>query len=191
VTDRFYREAYPELIGISYSGAPRLRDRPPGWGTALPANPLSEPDPARAVRHELVLQGGAMGTLREAEFDGERRPLQELFRTHQLAWAINGVTVKGHAHTPLVTLKRGESCVLAVMNDTAWHHPLHMHGHFFRVVTRNGEATRHREWCDTVLLAPRERVEVAFVAGEPGDWMLHCHVLAHQSGGMMATMRVL
>ena len=190
VNDVFYREAAPRLIGISYSGAPRLRGQSPGWSTALAANPIPEPDLARAVRHEIVLQGGAMGRLREAEYGGARRPLGELFRAHQIAWAINGVAVQGHAHAPLVTLRRGSSCLLAVENDTAWHHPLHLHGHFFRIVTRNGEATRHREWCDTILLAPRERAEVAFVAGEPGDWMLHCHVLAHQAGGMMGTVRV-
>ena len=76
------------------------------------------------------------------------------------------------------------------MNDTRWHHPIHLHGHAFRVLTRNGRPTRAREWQDTVLMAPDERVEVAFVADSPGDWMLHCHILDHQEGGMMAVVRV-
>ena len=62
--------------------------------------------------------------------------------------------------------------------------------HAFRVLTRNGRPTRAREWQDTVLMAPDERVEVAFVADSPGDWMLHCHILDHQEGGMMAVVRV-
>ena len=42
----------------------------------------------------------------------------------------------------------------------------------------------------TVLLPPRARAEVAFVADNPGNWMLHCHVLEHQASGMMAVVRV-
>jgi FtsP/CotA-like multicopper oxidase with cupredoxin domain len=43
---------------------------------------------------------------------------------------------------------------------------------------------------DTVLIRPRERVRVAFVADNPGDWMLHCHVMDHQVGGLMTIIRV-
>ena len=43
---------------------------------------------------------------------------------------------------------------------------------------------------DTVLLQPKERVEVAFVADNPGDWMLHCHIIEHQETGMMGYIRV-
>jgi FtsP/CotA-like multicopper oxidase with cupredoxin domain len=77
-----------------------------------------------------------------------------------------------------------------MVNETAWHHPMHLHGHAFRVLSRNGQPTRYREWQDTVLLAPRERVEIAFVADNPGDWMFHCHILEHQAAGMMSTIRV-
>ena len=72
---------------------------------------------------------------------------------------------------------------------TAWHHPMHLHGHSFRVLSRNGAPTPRREWLGTVLMSPRETVEIAFAADNPGDWMLHCHVLEHQAGGMMACLR--
>ena len=75
-------------------------------------------------------------------------------------------------------------------NSTAWWHPVHLHGHAFHVLARDGVPQPHRELADTVLLAPRSRAEIAFVADNPGDWMLHCHVLEHQAGGMMATIRV-
>src|SRR5882762_4802250 len=58
------------------------------------------------------------------------------------------------------------------------------------VLTREGRSARHREWLDTVLLPPRTRAEIAFVADNPGNWMLHCHVLEHQHAGMMAVVRV-
>jgi FtsP/CotA-like multicopper oxidase with cupredoxin domain len=121
---------------------------------------------------------------------GQIMDLREMMR-HGMAWAINGVAVAGgHLHHPLLTLQQGRSYVLALRNDTAWHHPMHLHGHAFRVIARNGQATARREWQDTVLLGPRESADIAFVADNPGDWMFHCHILEHQEGGMMGTIRV-
>ncbi|MGC5189044.1 multicopper oxidase domain-containing protein, partial [Escherichia coli] len=74
--------------------------------------------------------------------------------------------------------------------ETAWWHPMHLHGHSFRVLRRNDAPTLRREWQDTVLLAPRESVAIAFVADNPGDWMFHCHILEHQESGMMGVIRV-
>ncbi len=107
-----------------------------------------------------------------------------------MAWAINGVSQSGHQHEPLLVLPRNSSNILRLVNDTAWHHPIHLHGHSFRVISRNGNPTRFREWQDTVLMAPRERAEIAFVADNPGDWMIHCHILEHQAGGMMSSIRI-
>lgn len=105
-------------------------------------------------------------------------------------WTINGVSVTGHLHEPFLTLKRNGSYVFVMHNDTAFHHPIHLHGHSFRVLSRDGRPTRHKEFEDTVLMAPNERVEIAFVADNPGDWMIHCHILEHQEGGMMGTIPV-
>jgi len=111
-----------------------------------------------------------------------------------MAWTVNGVANgcgdDGRAFEPLFVLRKGRSYALELVNDTAWHHPIHLHGHSFRVVSRNGAPTRHREWLDTVMLDPRERAVIAFVADNPGDWMFHCHVLEHQAGGMMTCIRV-
>ena len=81
--------------------------------------------------------------------------------------------------------------MLRLVNDTAWPHPIHLHGHAFRLLTHNDRPTRHREWLDTALLLARETAEIAFVADNPGDWMFHCHVLEHQEAGMMACLRVI
>ena len=113
-----------------------------------------------------------------------------------MAWAINGVAASGpddhgsHVMAPTFTLERGRTCIIAMVNETAWHHPMHLHGHTFRVLSRNGQPTRLKEWQDTVLVDPRERVEIAFVADNPGDWMFHCHILEHQIAGMMSIIRV-
>ena len=178
VVDDFYpRRAY-RLLDLRY-GATRLhggRARAPL--PSLAPNPIAEPDLAQAERHVVEFGGGMMGRMSRA------------MRRDGMAWTVNGVAVKDHDHGAFLKLRLGRSVVLELVNDTQWHHPIHLHGHVFRVLTRDGRATRHREWLDTVLLSPQERAEIAFVADNPGDWMFHCHVLEHQVSGMMAVIRI-
>jgi FtsP/CotA-like multicopper oxidase with cupredoxin domain len=107
-------------------------------------------------------------------------------------WSINGVSASegDHTHAPFLTLRQGETCILELRNQTAWWHPIHLHGHSFRIVRRNRSSVPGQPLADTALLAPRETAEIAFVADNPGDWMFHCHVLEHQASGMMALIRV-
>lgn len=157
---------------------------------ALPPNPLPEPELSKAVRHKVVLEGGARGQLRSARVGGKEVPIQTLVREHGMAWAMNGIANAEHNHDPLITLKRGSSCIVTIDNQTEWPHPMHLHGMAFRVLSVNGTPTRYREWRDTVFVVPKGSVEIAFVAESPGDWMFHCHILQHQQGGMMASVRV-
>ena len=113
--------------------------------------------------------------------------------TDKAVWAINGTSMTGDGHAgmhPLLAFKLGQSCLLTMRNETAWWHPMHFHGHSFRVLSRNGSPVPHRQWSDTVLLPPKESVDVAFVADNPGDWMLHCHVTDHQMAGLMTVLRI-
>lgn len=187
VADTFYRGLEYNLLDIVYGPEP-LRNRPLDAPLSLAANTMPEPDLAGAVRHEVTFGGGMMGGMMAMR--GGRNADMRSMMHDGMAWAINGVATKGHVMDPLLTFSRGNSCILALRNDTAWYHPIHLHGHSFRVISRNGESTRYREWQDTVLLSPRERAEIAFVADNPGDWMVHCHVLEHQEGGMMGVIRV-
>jgi FtsP/CotA-like multicopper oxidase with cupredoxin domain len=91
---------------------------------------------------------------------------------------------------PILTLARDKTHLFAMTNRTAWPHPMHLHGHSFRVLRRNGAPVDDPPLRDTVLLMPDETVEVAFVADNPGDWMFHCHILEHQKSGMMGVVRV-
>ena len=189
VTDGFFRSGAYRLIHL----APE-----PGGGAGLAgtpivapaANPLPEPDLAAATMVSIKLGGGMMDPrLRRGEITRDQAVAQ---MRHGLIWSLNGQSMVDHAHKhePLLRLDRGRSYVFAMENDTAWHHPMHLHGHTFRVVARNGRPTTHREWRDTVLLDPGERVDIAFVADNPGEWMFHCHILDHQAFGMMASIRV-
>src|SRR5216684_1412356 len=180
ITDSFYRNRAYRLVDIAYSNETPVRDHALDAPRALPANTMPEPDVDRAERHEVLLGGGMMGGM-GGMMSGGMGGMES-----RAIWAINGVGASGHAMAPMVTLARGKTCVLAIRNETAWFHPMHLHGHSFRVIARNGKPTRYREWRDTVLVPPRETADMAFVADNPGDWMFHCHVLEHQDGGMMS-----
>jgi len=201
VVDRFYRGLEYRLLDLVYRDRP-LRESAPDWAMALPANSLAEPDIAGAHRHEVIFNGGMMGSMVMAEMGGSMGAgsrgggmmgamgsMMGMMHGGDV-WFVNGKAAQGHIVDPMLTLARGRSHVIAMANATAWHHPIHLHGHSFRVISRNGRPTRHREWQDTVLMAPREKVEIAFVADNPGDWMFHCHILEHQASGMMGVIRV-
>lgn len=184
IWDEFDRRVHYVMMDLAWSDEP-VRDEPLDGPPALPANPLPEPILENAVTHEIDFGGGMMGGL------GRERMRELLHRG--MAWTVNGEPIDehtAHRHPPLFTLERGRTCRLVYRNNTAWHHPIHLHGHHFRVLARNGSPERHRPLHDTVLIGPRETVETAFVADNPGDWMLHCHVLEHQAGGMTGLIRV-
>lgn len=192
VVDTFYRDREYELTTLVYEGT-AIRPSGTHGPPALPPNPLIEPDLTAAERHEVTLDGGMMGDMRGLVIDGAAADTvadMGVLRRTGLMWGMNGVAAARHDVEPALTLARGRSYVLRIDNRTAWHHPMHLHGHSFRVVARDGKPTTHREWRDTVMVAPRETADIAFVADNPGDWMFHCHILEHLAGGMMSLVRV-
>jgi FtsP/CotA-like multicopper oxidase with cupredoxin domain len=190
VIDNFYRGLEYRFIDLVY-GNEVLREKPLTTPVALAANTVPEPDMNSAERHEVTFNGGMMGgmMMRDRAGMGSMMNMMEMMHTGRI-WFINGVAVLGHVMEPMLTLKRDRTYVLTMNNETAWWHPMHLHGHAFRVISRNGIQTKLHEWRDTVLMSPREKVEVAFVADNPGDWMFHCHILEHQESGMMGVIRV-
>lgn len=65
-------------------------------------------------------------------------------------------------------------------------HPMHLHGHFFQVLSKNGKPVQGSPIMkDTLNVKPGETYEVAFEADNPGEWMFHCHDLHHASAGMV------
>ena len=189
VIDDFYPRFAYRLVDLAYDGAAPVREEPLDPPTMLPANTMPEPNLGQAKPHRIEFTGGMMGGMTGAFMDGQWRDIREMMHAGKM-WAVNGVVATGHVMAPLLTLTRGDTYILDMVNDTAWHHPIHLHGHAFRVVSRNEKPTEHLEWQDTVLMAPREHVAIAFVADNPGDWMFHCHILEHQAGGMTGVIRV-
>jgi FtsP/CotA-like multicopper oxidase with cupredoxin domain len=154
----------------------------------LPANPLPATlDLAAALAVSLVMEGGAGGGMQGAVMDGRHMTLRELVG-HGMTWAMNGIA--GLAEEPLVTVERGRTVVLAVDNKTAWAHALHLHGHHVRIIEEEGLEIDGSAWRDVVLIDPQASVTMAFVADNPGKWMLQCHILEHGEAGMMTWLEV-
>jgi len=193
VVDDFYEGLSYWLTQLSYSSAPPLRAHALDPPLALPPNPVLEPELGAAERHVVTLEGGMMGGMGMGGMMGGGMMGRMMTMRDRTAWAMNGTSMTGEGQSdmpPLLKLQLKSSYILSLRNDTAWWHPMHLHGHSFRVLSRNGTPVSHRQWADTVLVPPNEITEIAFVADNPGDWMLHCHVTDHQVSGMMALLRV-
>ena len=191
VRDDFYDGLGYTLTNLVYEETP-LRPRPPDVALTLPANPLPEPDLANAVKQEIVLQGGMMGGGKLKGVGGMNGMATPGMMGGPI-WAINGMSMTGDGEMkmpPLFTLQRGQSCRITLRNETAWWHTMHIHGFSMLVLARNGAPVSHRQWQDSVLMAPKDIVECAFVADNSGNWMLHCHITDHQMTGLMTVFRV-
>jgi FtsP/CotA-like multicopper oxidase with cupredoxin domain len=89
---------------------------------------------------------------------------------------------------PPIHVREGQLVHLRFLNKSQKFHPIHIHGHVFAILARNGQRLAGSPvHVDAVLVAPGETWDVAFRADNPGIWMLHCHVLAHAAGGMSMT----
>lgn len=151
----------------------------------LPDNPLpAQLDLANAFRLDVPLDGGGMrmmmgrgmmGGTGTAGFQGHGLPPQ------QRIWAMAGIASSGHEGPPLFRVKQGQTVVLTMPNRTVFPHAMHVHGHHFRVLDGTGWKPY---WLDTVIVDADRSERIAFVADNPGKWMIHCHMLEHQETGM-------
>lgn len=98
-------------------------------------------------------------------------------------WSFDGKTI---AQQPYVIIKKGEIIELELVNDTMMHHPIHLHGHFFRLLMGNGARSPLKH---TVDVPPMTKRTVEFEANEEHDWMFHCHILYHMMSGMARVFR--
>lgn len=101
---------------------------------------------------------------------------------HGIQWTINDQPWGEHAATQLPA---GRFTRVRFRNASTRLHPMHIHGQFFRVLERNGRPAEEPFLRDTVLLHPRETVDVGMVPLDWGRWLMHCHILEHAEAGMM------
>ncbi|WP_375566095.1 multicopper oxidase family protein [Oceaniradius stylonematis] len=149
---------------------------------SLPVNDLPEPELAGARTVRVEMTGGAMGNIGRVTYNGKVLEGSDFRDTGQV-WAFNGIA--NLPETPLYSAQRGETIVIETVNNTAFVHAMHVHGHHFRVIERSGsEIDVGQPWRDTFLVGPQQTTRIAFVADNPGKWLYHCHMLEHAAGGM-------
>jgi len=164
----------------------------------LKPNSLPEPDLDDALAVDLIMEGGAMGMMTGARMGrggmmgggmmgGGMMGMRDLVQ-NGFAWAFNGVA--GMPDEPLFAAPRGRSVRITMVNDTRWPHAMHLHGHHFRVLSRDGRPEPDTPWRDTVTADAAQKVEIAFVADNPGKWLLHCHMTEHMAAGMVTWFEV-
>ncbi|QJA06678.1 multicopper oxidase domain-containing protein [Thermosulfurimonas marina] len=88
---------------------------------------------------------------------------------------------KALSESDVIRIRKGEVVRLILVNRTMMHHPMHLHGHFFRVLSGQGA---YAPWKHTVDVAPMSTTVIEFPANESGDWFFHCHILYHLKSGM-------
>tara|TARA_B100001540_G_scaffold315384_1_gene342491 strand:+ start:1 stop:1068 length:1068 start_codon:yes stop_codon:yes gene_type:complete len=93
-------------------------------------------------------------------------------------WSFNGRTM---SEADRILIKKGERVRFIFNNTTMMNHPLHLHGHFFRVLNGQGDYSPLKH---TVDLASMGKVTIEFDANEERDWIFHCHNLYHMKSGM-------
>ena len=103
-------------------------------------------------------------------------------------YLING---KVFPATEELRVKLNDSVKIRLMNMGSMTHPIHLHGHSFKVIATDGNDWDYGPTKDTLSIGSGERYDVLFNATNPGEWMLHCHIFGHATndgvspGGMM------
>ncbi|GAA0564120.1 hypothetical protein GCM10009415_53050 [Chitinophaga japonensis] len=97
---------------------------------------------------------------------------------YRYVWSINN---KMLSEADKILVRRGEVVQFVIENTTMMNHPMHLHGHFFRVLNKNGDYSPLKHTLD---VPPMSTVTIEFAADEDKDWFFHCHILYHMMSGM-------
>ncbi len=98
---------------------------------------------------------------------------------NRYVWTLDNKTV---SESDKILIKKGENLRIILFNNSMMRHPMHLHGHDFRVLNGQGDNAPLKNIID---IMPMERDTIEFAATEPGgDWFFHCHILYHMMSGM-------
>ncbi|QLF94439.1 multicopper oxidase family protein [Pseudomonas sp. ABC1] len=155
-------------------------ETPGDWPAPLPANPVAEPDLARAEKLRFNFEwSGALSS-------DAAGATPTFWQINGEAWDIND---KSCVERPIATLKKNGHYIFELRNVSQYQHPIHLHGMAFKVLSSNRKRIEPY-FTDTYLLGRNETAQVALVADNPGVWMFHCHVIDHMETGLMAAIEV-
>lgn len=97
-------------------------------------------------------------------------------------WKING---EAWPDISPIELKYGKTYLFKIQNNTDMSHPIHIHGHVFKVVEINDKPIKDGAILDTIYVEPKSSITIALKADQLGKWFIHCHMLYHMHSGMM------
>ena len=97
---------------------------------------------------------------------------------NRYVWTLNNRTV---SESDMIMIHKGERVRMILYNNTMMRHPMHLHGHDFRMLNGQGEYAPLKNVLD---IMPMETDTLEFAASESGDWFFHCHILYHMMSGM-------
>ncbi|MDC0144829.1 multicopper oxidase domain-containing protein [Verrucomicrobia bacterium] len=155
----------PQLYSMDWMLAGLDEEEP---GDTEPARPLA---PYLALKARTSTAPPAGTPVRELE-------LRLTGDMQRYVWSFNDKTIKEES---TIRVTRGEVVRMRFINDTMMHHPLHLHGHFFRLLNGQGDFAPLKH---TVDVPPMGKASIEFLANEEGDWVFHCHLLYHMKAGM-------
>ena len=120
----------------------------------------------------------------------ERGPGDRTLRGGELGADLFLVNGRMHGAIEPIRLAEGERVLVRLIHTGAIPHPIHVHGHSFKLVATDGNPVPEVAQLtkDTVLIGPAERYDLALLGDNPGVWMVHCHIEHHMANGMMTTL---
>ena len=172
-----------------FANAPQVR-KGPGVQTIapMPIDRTGEPGQGlEDVGHKVLVYRDLMALDRNPDVRAPSRSI-DLHLTgnmERFMWSFDGEKMSDK-HEP-IPFTEGERVRVNLINDTMMSHPIHIHGHFFELVTGHGD---HAPRKHTVIVQPGGKVTWDFTADAVGDWAFHCHLLYHMEAGMMRIVSV-
>jgi CopA family copper-resistance protein len=172
-----------------FSNAPQVK-KGPGVQTIspMPVDRTGEPGQGlEDVGHKVLVYKDLMALDRNPDVRAPSRSI-EIHLTgnmERFMWSFDGEKMSDR-HEPIPFIE-GERVRVNLINDTMMSHPIHIHGHFFELVTGHGD---HGPRKHTVIVQPGGKVTWDFTADAVGDWAFHCHLLYHMEAGMMRIVSV-
>ena len=97
---------------------------------------------------------------------------------NRYVWSLDNKVV---SEADKILIKKGENVRIILYNNSMMRHPMHLHGHDFRLLNGQGDYAIMKNIID---IMPMERDTIEFAATESGDWFFHCHILYHMMSGM-------
>jgi FtsP/CotA-like multicopper oxidase with cupredoxin domain len=179
-----YHSHYNDLELQSVAGMivvePQESGREPRYASDVPIFISSiEWEPARAVEAQAVLANSMMMSSMASNPKADPKPDMgdAMDRMDMIEyWCFNGKT---YPATKPISVKTGDLVRVRFANLTNMAHPIHLHGHWFRLIAQDGSPLEHPSIVNTMPVHPGQTIDIDFLANNPGVWPLHCHILSH------------